>query len=59
MALTSRTSPRQLLIFPDCQVDVDQAKDVAAHFQISAMPTFVVLKGNRKVEEMKVSERMG
>ncbi|KAK4702665.1 thioredoxin 1, partial [Phenoliferia sp. Uapishka_3] len=35
------------------KVDVDKAQDVAQHFKVTAMPTFVVLKGRNKLEEMK------
>ncbi|KDE07093.1 hypothetical protein MVLG_02663 [Microbotryum lychnidis-dioicae p1A1 Lamole] len=41
------------------KVDVDQAHDVAAQFAISAMPTFVVLNGNRKVDELKGADTNG
>ncbi|ORY74282.1 thioredoxin-like protein 1-like protein [Leucosporidium creatinivorum] len=41
------------------KVDVDQAKDVAAHFSVSAMPTFTVLKGKNKVDEMKGANPAG
>ncbi|BGP14351.1 hypothetical protein JCM10213_004478 [Rhodosporidiobolus nylandii] len=41
------------------KVDVDQAKDVAQRFQVSAMPTFVVLKGSTKVDEMKGANPAG
>lgn len=37
-------------------VDVDAAKDVAGVFQISAMPTFVVRKGQQKVEEVRTPD---
>lgn len=32
--------------------DVDNAKDVAQQFRITAMPTFIVLKGNKILEEV-------
>ncbi|KAI5474176.1 thioredoxin family protein [Pseudohyphozyma bogoriensis] len=35
------------------KVDVDAVPDVARQFNVTAMPTFVVLKGNQKVGEMK------
>ena len=31
------------------KVDVDEAEDVAAHYQISAMPTFIFIKNKQKV----------
>ena len=31
------------------KVDVDEAEDVAAHYQISAMPTFILIKNKQKV----------
>ena len=30
------------------KVDVDQAEDLAAHFKIEAMPTFIVFKGGKQ-----------
>ena len=44
---------------PLTEVDVDQAKDVAAHFSISAMPTFVIVQSGRKVAEMKGADPSG
>ncbi|GAA5887258.1 hypothetical protein JCM6882_002465 [Rhodosporidiobolus microsporus] len=41
------------------KVDVDAARDVAARFQVSAMPTFVVMKGSSKVDEMKGANPAG
>ena len=35
------------------KVDVDAVPDVAQRFQVSAMPTFVVLKGANKVDEVR------
>jgi len=34
------------------KVDVDEAEDVAAHYQISAMPTFILIKNKQKVGDM-------
>ncbi|KAG5722297.1 Peptide-N(4)-(N-acetyl-beta-glucosaminyl)asparagine amidase [Termitomyces sp. T112] len=33
--------------------DVDAAKEVASHYSISAMPTFVFLKGKTKVDQVR------
>ncbi|KAI0639965.1 thioredoxin-like protein, partial [Trametes polyzona] len=33
--------------------DVDQAKDVAGRYRITAMPTFVFLKGSSEVERVR------
>ncbi|GAA6055369.1 hypothetical protein JCM3770_001075 [Rhodotorula araucariae] len=41
------------------KVDVDAVPDVAERFQVSAMPTFVVLKGANKVDEMKGANPAG
>ncbi|KAK4053469.1 hypothetical protein OIV83_001636 [Microbotryomycetes sp. JL201] len=35
------------------KVDVDQARDVAATFSVTAMPTFVMLRGMQKLAEVK------
>ncbi|KAI0673687.1 thioredoxin-like protein [Trametes maxima] len=35
------------------KVDVDQAKDVAGRYRITAMPTFVFLKGTSEVERVR------
>lgn len=35
------------------KVDVDEAQDVAQRFAITAMPSFVVLKGSSKVDEVR------
>lgn len=35
------------------KVDVDAVPEVAQLFRVSAMPTFVILQGSNKVEEMK------
>ena len=32
------------------KVDVDEAEDVAVHYQISAMPTFIFIKNGQKVK---------
>ncbi|KAM0755035.1 DUF1000-domain-containing protein [Meredithblackwellia eburnea MCA 4105] len=41
------------------KVDVDKAQDVAQKFSISAMPTFVVLRGSNKIDEMKGADPAG
>ncbi|SCV67450.1 BQ2448_5061 [Microbotryum intermedium] len=41
------------------KVDVDRAQDVARRFAVSAMPTFIVLQGNKKVAEMKGADPNG
>ncbi|KWU43554.1 thioredoxin-like protein 1-like protein [Rhodotorula sp. JG-1b] len=41
------------------KVDVDQVPAVAQKFNVSAMPTFVVLKGPAKVEEMRGANPAG
>ncbi|CAE6502835.1 unnamed protein product [Rhizoctonia solani] len=35
------------------KVDVDAAPDVAQHYQISAMPTFVFLKDGKEVDRLR------
>ncbi|GAA5832691.1 hypothetical protein JCM3766R1_004300 [Sporobolomyces carnicolor] len=35
------------------KVDVDRVQELAQEFRVQAMPTFMVLKGSQKVEEMK------
>ncbi|KIY48235.1 thioredoxin-domain-containing protein [Fistulina hepatica ATCC 64428] len=39
--------------------DVDAAKDVAAMYNVSAMPTFVFLKGDTKVHQIRGADRSG
>merc|ERR1712012_405466 len=34
------------------KVDVDEAEDVAVHYQISAMPTFIFIKNGQKVADL-------
>ncbi|KAL8286499.1 hypothetical protein RQP46_004516 [Phenoliferia psychrophenolica] len=41
------------------KVDVDKSQDIAKHFGVTAMPTFVILKGRNKVEEMKGANPSG
>lgn len=38
---------------------MDKAKDVAQHFKISAMPTFIMLKGRNAVETMRGADPAG
>jgi len=38
------------------KVDVDQAQDIARHFSVSAMPTFVVLRGIDKLDQLRGAE---
>ncbi|EED80493.1 predicted protein, partial [Postia placenta Mad-698-R] len=33
--------------------DVDAAKDVASMYRVTAMPTFIFLKGDRELERVK------
>lgn len=35
------------------KVDVDRAEDVAQEFRVQAMPTFMVLRGSQKIDELK------
>ncbi|KAI0036594.1 thioredoxin-domain-containing protein [Vararia minispora EC-137] len=37
--------------------DVDAARDVASRFTVSAMPTFVFLKGSNKVDQVRGADR--
>ncbi|KAK7064114.1 thioredoxin-domain-containing protein [Favolaschia claudopus] len=37
--------------------DVDAAKDVAALYRVSAMPTFIFLKGSTKVDQVRGANR--
>ncbi|GAA6009084.1 hypothetical protein JCM10207_004087 [Rhodosporidiobolus poonsookiae] len=36
-----------------CKVDVDQAQDIARAYGVSAMPTFVFVKNERKVHQVR------
>ncbi|KAK7058440.1 mitochondrial thioredoxin [Paramarasmius palmivorus] len=38
--------------------DVDAARDVAGKYSVSAMPTFIFLKGSTKVDQVRVLWRM-
>ena len=40
------------------KVDVDQVPAVAQRFSVTAMPTFIVLKGSTKVDEVRPSTRL-
>ncbi|KAI0784951.1 thioredoxin-like protein [Abortiporus biennis] len=37
--------------------DVDAAKDVAAEYKVSAMPTFIFLKGRTKVDQVRGADK--
>ncbi|KAF8634860.1 hypothetical protein AX15_000616 [Amanita polypyramis BW_CC] len=39
--------------------DVDAARDVASRYSISAMPTFVFLKGSTKVDQVRGADKNG
>jgi thioredoxin 1 len=39
--------------------DVDAAREVASRYAVSAMPTFVFLKGNTKVDQVRGADRNG
>ncbi|KAI0068078.1 thioredoxin-domain-containing protein [Artomyces pyxidatus] len=39
--------------------DVDAAREVASRYAVSAMPTFVFLKGSTKVEQVRGADRNG
>ncbi|EIM92192.1 thioredoxin-domain-containing protein [Stereum hirsutum FP-91666 SS1] len=39
--------------------DVDAAKEVASSYSVSAMPTFVFLKGSTKVDQVRGADRNG
>ncbi|KAJ6621226.1 hypothetical protein B0H10DRAFT_2019305 [Mycena sp. CBHHK59/15] len=39
--------------------DVDAAKDIAALYRVSAMPTFIFLKGSMKVDQVRGADRAG
>ncbi|KAG6337067.1 hypothetical protein ID866_2020 [Astraeus odoratus] len=39
--------------------DVDAARDVASAYKVSAMPTFIFLKGNTQVHTIKGADRVG
>ena len=34
------------------KIDVDESEELSAHFQISAMPTFITMQGGQKVDEL-------
>lgn len=34
------------------KIDVDESEELSMQFQISAMPTFITLKGGQKVDEL-------
>ncbi len=37
------------------KVDVDRVREIAARYQVSAMPTFICIKGGKKVAEVGVA----
>ncbi|XP_006454115.1 hypothetical protein AGABI2DRAFT_189422 [Agaricus bisporus var. bisporus H97] len=39
--------------------DVDAARDVASMYSVSAMPTFIFLKGDKKVDQVRGADRNG
>jgi thioredoxin 1 len=39
--------------------DVDEARDVAALYKVSAMPTFIFLKGDTKVDQVRGADKAG
>ncbi|KIM79770.1 hypothetical protein PILCRDRAFT_822949 [Piloderma croceum F 1598] len=39
--------------------DVDEAKDVASLYKVSAMPTFIFLKGDSKVDQVRGADKTG
>jgi len=40
-----------------CKCDVDAAKDIASMYSVSAMPTFIFLKGSTKVDQVRGADR--
>ncbi|POW17662.1 hypothetical protein PSTT_00353 [Puccinia striiformis] len=49
------TSSNKSLTFTKC--DVDQAADVAKHYQVTAMPTFMFLKTGVKIDQVRGADR--
>ncbi|KIY73471.1 thioredoxin-domain-containing protein [Cylindrobasidium torrendii FP15055 ss-10] len=41
------------------KVDVDAAQDVARKYQVMAMPTFIFLRGNTKIDQIRGANRSG
>ncbi|KAJ3880805.1 thioredoxin-domain-containing protein [Lentinula edodes] len=39
--------------------DVDAARDVASLYRVSAMPTFIFLRGNTKVDQVRGADKAG
>ncbi|VDC01919.1 unnamed protein product [Peniophora sp. CBMAI 1063] len=39
--------------------DVDAARDVASRYAVSAMPTFIFLKGSKKVDQVRGADKAG
>ncbi|KAL0951583.1 hypothetical protein HGRIS_008265 [Hohenbuehelia grisea] len=40
-----------------CKCDVDAAKEIASMYAVSAMPTFIFLKGTTKVDQVRGADR--
>ncbi len=41
------------------KVDVDKVQDVARHYSVSAMPTFLALKGTDKLDQVRGADAQG
>ncbi|KAA1089119.1 hypothetical protein PGT21_007580 [Puccinia graminis f. sp. tritici] len=52
---SSLANSNKSLTFTKC--DVDQASDVAKHYQVTAMPTFVFLKAGVKIDQVRGADR--
>nr|GAT58988.1 predicted protein [Mycena chlorophos] len=55
-ALSKRAEFKDVQFF---KCDTDAAQDVAQHYGITAMPTFVFLKGSTKVDMVRGADRAG